>query len=105
MKQREIEELAIRVLQHLATLSNGSELSTYEAVQQVFERTDQEPRPDAIEFEDWFTLNRLIWDKSGIYGLKLDDSKYAEKAPLCKGGCLRSRLGDCSRDSGVASNV
>ena len=79
MKQREIEELAIRVLQHLATLTDGSELSTYEAVRQVLTHTDQEPHPDTIEFEDWFTLNRLIWDKSGIYGLKLDDSKYADQ--------------------------
>ena len=79
MKQRELERLAVEVLRHLTELPEGTELSTYEAVGQVFEQTDQNPYPDTIEFEDWFTLNRLIWDKAGIYGLKLDDSKYADQ--------------------------
>ena len=74
MKQREIEELAIRVLQYLSQLPDDVELSTAEAVEQVDISAAQK-----LEFEDWFTLNRLIWDKSGIYGLKLDDSKYEDQ--------------------------
>ena len=76
MKQQELERLAVWVLQHLAALPDDTELSTYEAVGQVYEATKHEPNPEAIEFEEWFTLNELVWVKAGMYGLKLDDSKY-----------------------------
>ncbi|MBE6807415.1 MAG: hypothetical protein E7527_05340 [Ruminococcaceae bacterium] len=75
MKQQELERLAVRVLQHLAALPDGTELSTYEAVKQVDGTAAQD-----LEFEDWFTLNELVWVKAGMFGLKLDDSKYADAA-------------------------
>ena len=74
MKKREIELLAIRVLEHLSQLLDGVELSTAEAVEQVDISAAQK-----LEFEDWFILFHLIWDKAGIYGLILDDSKYADQ--------------------------
>lgn len=79
MKKRETERLAVRVLTYLSQLPDGAELSTYEAVKQIYEVSQQETKPDAIEFEDWFAIHEHIWGKAGMYGLELDDSKYHDQ--------------------------
>lgn len=86
MKKSDIALLAECVLSYLQQLPNGAEISTHEAVTEVYKAVGQELIPDWEEYVDLFDLHVQVCLNAKRYRLKLDDSKYHDMTvglPYC----------------------